>query len=202
MGKEVSAGVIIYRDTPEGAKFLLLYHGGGYWNFPKGKLEEGERSFKAAIREVKEETGILFKELRFRDYFKAQDTFQFKRGKDRIEKHVSFYLAESKTLRVRLSPREHEGYGWFLYRDAVKLIRHKNLQELFKKAYDTVARPSSTRSRRGEQANDKFSKKGTADNRGHSSRPRHNVQRRRSHNKRPSRGSRRGPSTQTKSTSS
>ena len=138
MGKEISAGVIIYRNTSEGVKFLLLYHGGGYWNFPKGKLEEGERSFKAAIREVKEETGILFKELRFRNYFKAEDTFQFKRGGDKIEKHVSFYLAESKTLRVRLSPREHEGYGWFLYRDAVKLIRHKNLQELFKKAFDTL----------------------------------------------------------------
>ena len=56
--REISAGIIIFRKTKEGPKFLLLYHGGRYWNFPKGKLEKEEDSYTAALREIKEETGL------------------------------------------------------------------------------------------------------------------------------------------------
>ena len=37
--KEFSAGLIVYRNTEQGPRFLLLYHGGRYWNFPKGHIE-------------------------------------------------------------------------------------------------------------------------------------------------------------------
>ena len=144
MSKEISAGIIIYRKTPEGPKFLLLYHGGGYWNFPKGKLEEGERSFRAAVREVEEETGIKHKDLRFnKGYFKAHDRFVFQRGGDKISKHVLFYLAETHNPEIRLS-EEHEGYGWFLYERAMRVIKYKNLREILKSAYDTLSGKSSS----------------------------------------------------------
>jgi hypothetical protein len=42
--KIVSAGIIVFRKSKEGTKFLIMYHGRGYWNFPKGKLEQSERS--------------------------------------------------------------------------------------------------------------------------------------------------------------
>lgn len=143
MGREISAGIIIYRKTPDGPKFLLLYHGGGYWNFPKGKLEEGERSFRAAVREVEEETGIKYKDLRFnKDYFKAHDRFVFQRGGDKISKHVLFYLAETHNPEIRLSA-EHEGYGWFLCERAMQVIKYKNLREILKQAYDTLSEKGS-----------------------------------------------------------
>src|SRR3989344_4070327 len=139
IGKEVSAGIIIYRKMPEGPKFLLLYHGGGYWNFPKGKLEEGERSFRAAVREVEEETGLKYKDLRFsKDYFKAHDRFVFQRGGDKVSKHVFFYLAETKNPEVRVSS-EHEGYGWFLYERALQTLKYKNLRDILKFAYDVIS---------------------------------------------------------------
>jgi 8-oxo-dGTP pyrophosphatase MutT (NUDIX family) len=134
---EISAGLVIYNASRDGAKFLLLYHWNGYWNFPKGKLEEGERSFRAALREVKEETGINQKDLRFREYFKVSDTYVFMSEGRRVHKRVDFYLAEAQTTRVRISD-EHDGYGWFLYKDAVPLLKHKNLRETLKKAYDTI----------------------------------------------------------------
>lgn len=144
MGREISAGIIIYRKTPDGPKFLLLYHGGGYWNFPKGKLEEGERSFRAAVREVEEETGIKYKDLRFsKDYFKAHDRFVFQRGGDKISKHVLFYLAETHNPEIRLS-EEHEGYGWFLYERAMRVIKYKNLREILQQAHDTLSGKSSS----------------------------------------------------------
>ena len=36
----------------------------GYWDFPKGKVEEGESFEEAAVREVEEETGLHNIELR------------------------------------------------------------------------------------------------------------------------------------------
>jgi len=42
MQEQVAAGIIIYQRTKDGPRFLLLYHGGRYWNFPKGKIENQE----------------------------------------------------------------------------------------------------------------------------------------------------------------
>ena len=135
---------IIYRKDRDGVKFLLLYHGKGYWNFPKGKLDPEEKSFKAALREVKEETGLSGGDLRFKDFFKVYDRYFFQRGKDRIFKIVIYYLAETRQSEIKVSS-EHEGYGWFLYRDAVRLLTHQNLKNNLKRAHDAIRRKSPPR---------------------------------------------------------
>ncbi|MCL4404187.1 NUDIX domain-containing protein [Patescibacteria group bacterium] len=135
----VSAGIIVYRRTPEGIKFLLLYHGGYYWNFPKGKLAEGEKSFKAALREVEEETGLKPKDLRFRDWFRVTDRFVFyTKEKERIPRLVIYYLAETQKQLITIVPREHQGYAWFLYKDAMKMLKAPTLKRNLKRAYDTI----------------------------------------------------------------
>ncbi len=146
MRREFSAGIIIFRRTKEGPKFLLLYHGGPYWNFPKGKLE-GETNFKAALREVKEETGIKQDELGFKSWFKVEDRFTYTRDKERIFKVVTYYLAETKQkeVKVKIVPdthegEQHEGYGWFLYRDAHRLLISPTLKLNLRKAYAAITR--------------------------------------------------------------
>lgn len=139
----ISAGVIIFRRTEEGIKFLLLYHGGNYWNFPKGKLAEGEKSFKAALREVEEETGIKSRDLRFDNWFKVSDRFVFyTKEKKRIPRLVIYYLAETKTQAVTIVPREHQGYAWFLYKDALKVLKAPNLKSNLKKACSSISKKS------------------------------------------------------------
>jgi len=131
----VSAGIIIFRRTEEGIKYLLLYHGGFYWNFPKGKLAEGEKSFKAALREVEEETGIKRKDLVFIDWFKAVDRFAFyTEDKKRINRVIIYYLAETKKEKIIINPREHQGYGWFLLKNALYILKNKNLKNHLRKA--------------------------------------------------------------------
>lgn len=131
MQKIISAGIIIFRKAREGHKFLLLYHGRNYWNFPKGKIEAGERSWQSAVREVKEETGLKASELHFIENFKAYERFSFGRGKERIFKIVILYLAETKQPRITVS-WEHEGYGWFTFSEAKKVLSkyHENLKIL------------------------------------------------------------------------
>jgi 8-oxo-dGTP pyrophosphatase MutT (NUDIX family) len=52
----IAAGAVVSRKGPE----VLLVHRPKYddWSFPKGKLEPGEHSTVAAVREVAEETGL------------------------------------------------------------------------------------------------------------------------------------------------
>lgn len=139
--KEVSAGIIIYRKTKEGVKFLLLYHGGRYWNFPKGHLEKEENSYIAAMREIKEETGLSRNALALQSYFNAYERFTFVKNKQRIVKEVIYFLAETQESRVHVS-YEHNGYGWFLYRDGLRMLMFKKSQENLKRAYDFIRKRS------------------------------------------------------------
>lgn len=134
--KEISAGIIIYQRTREGLKFLLLYHGHGYWNFPKGKIESEEKSFQAAIRETREETGLSVKDLRVLRNFKTYERFTFRRQGKTVYKVVIFYLAESKKWNIRLSS-EHQGYAWLLWPEASRFLgKYKDSLKVLKNAND------------------------------------------------------------------
>lgn len=175
MEKQVAAGIIIYRKTIEGPRFLLLFR--GYWNFPKGKLTEGEKAFKAALREVWEETGIRGKDLFFVDWFKVQDYYTFRNRKsgEKISKMVSFFLAETKESHVRLSI-EHEGYGWFLYREALRLLTTPNLKSNLRKAYRIITqKKNEPRNERGYQKRENdYSQQNNKDSQTQSIHPSHN----------------------------
>ena len=146
MPREISAGIIIYkrekdRDGKIETKYLLLYHGRGYWNFPKGKLEGDERSHEAAIREVEEETGIPARSLQVEQNFRVTDKYIYQWEGQKIFKIVIFFLAQAVKPEVKVS-HEHEGYGWFLHKDAQKLLRHHNSRSILKKAHEYLRRKS------------------------------------------------------------
>ena len=138
MSREISARISIYRRTKEGPKFLVLYHGRGYWNFPKGKLEAGERGLEAALREVAEETGIKAKDLVLKPEFREANKFFFRRGKEPVFKVAIFFLAETARAEVKVSD-EHEGYGWFLFKDALGLMKYQSYKQILKKANNFIS---------------------------------------------------------------
>jgi predicted NUDIX family NTP pyrophosphohydrolase len=60
-----SAGILLFRRTPQGVEVLLGHPGGPYfedkdvgaWSIPKGQVEDGESLLAVAKREFSEETG-------------------------------------------------------------------------------------------------------------------------------------------------
>ncbi len=130
MISERSAGAIIFIREKE-IKYILLHYESGHWDFVKGHIEENEDEKETVTREAKEEVGI--KDLKFIPNFKEKIQFFYRRD-DLIEKEVIYYLAETKTKKVKLS-YEHIGYEWLNYKEALKQLTFKDSRTILKKAH-------------------------------------------------------------------
>lgn len=138
MPVERSAGIIIYRDPPEGRRYLLLRASRGestlasgktvkeFWDFPKGKLEKGETGLDAAKREAEEEAG--FSDIAIDSGFKqTTHYFTFRFGKP-IPKYVALFLGRVAHDTVTLS-WEHDTYEWLSVEDARARVTLKQMKE-------------------------------------------------------------------------
>jgi bis(5'-nucleosidyl)-tetraphosphatase len=139
---EKSAGAIVFYRHPEGKiEYLLLLHGGDYWNFPKGHIDKNESEIETARREIEEETGL--KEIEIIPDFKDREIYFFRAPeKDYVVerrnkltlKTAVFFLAESKTKDVKIS-FEHKAYEWLEFEKAVqRLTKYKKIKKMIEKA--------------------------------------------------------------------
>ena len=115
-----SAGVVVVNVASPAVQYLLLraYRN---WDFPKGMIEPGEEPIDAALREVREETGL--------------DNLMFDWGTDFVEtgpynrgKIARYYLARTDETEVRLLinpdlgfPEHHEA-RWVGYEAACSMV--------------------------------------------------------------------------------
>ena len=115
---EVSAGgVVIYNGN-----FLLLKKFSNDWVLPKGRLEGNETKEDAAVREVKEESGICANIVKYLGFVKYD--YQHNDG-EKVKKTVHYFYMEAED--INLTPQREEGFieAIFLpYERAVKLIKH------------------------------------------------------------------------------
>ena len=123
MQLQFSAGIIVYHQTKQGRNYLVLQAASGYWGFAKGKIEKDESKREAALRELKEESGL---EATILDGFEHLLTYFFKdRGGQLIKKTVYFFVGESLTSEVTIS-HEHIGFQWLSFQDAVQQVTYQN----------------------------------------------------------------------------
>lgn len=139
MQETFSAGLVIFKELSPGQRtYLLLHYTSGHWDFPKGRIEKGESKLEAAMRELKEESGLTADlipgfEQSFDYLFKAYDTGELTR------KTVYFFIGRAHEGEVVLS-HEHIGYVWFEYREAVKRVTYPNAKKLLKEVEEFLSR--------------------------------------------------------------
>jgi 8-oxo-dGTP diphosphatase len=70
-----AAGGIVVRRSPDGQREIAVVHRPVRedWSFPKGKLEPGEGYEQCALREVREETGLICHLVRFIGHTEYRD---------------------------------------------------------------------------------------------------------------------------------
>lgn len=135
MKKEYSAGIIVFYDLMVDDQiqriYLILHYPRGHWDLPKGKLEKDETNMQAAIREVKEETGL---EVTIIPGFEQSLSYMFKDQEGHlVQKTVTFFVGKSSTTDVSLS-HEHINYQWLSLRDALKQVTYVNARQLLSMA--------------------------------------------------------------------
>lgn len=68
---KLSAGIVLYRVADTQLQVLLVHPGGpfwakkdlGAWSIPKGEYEQGQDARSTALRELREETGLVLADL-------------------------------------------------------------------------------------------------------------------------------------------
>jgi dATP pyrophosphohydrolase len=133
--------VILFRKVKGKLEFLLMKRiasKGGFWQPVTGGLEEGETIKEAALREIKEETGVkkvkrLIESVhyfKFDNHPKLEDEYVF--GAEISQKEKIVFDKNIYT--------EHDDQRWCAYEDAMKLLKWSGNKEGLRKLNDILAK--------------------------------------------------------------
>jgi len=131
---EISAGGVVYRRPDEGVEVVLAARrtrrGDLAWGLPKGLVEPDETPEQAAVREVREETGleadveVSLGEIR---YFYVWEGI-------RVRKAVHFFLMRATGGDVSQHDDEMEEVRWFPLSVALRRATYKGEREVLQRA--------------------------------------------------------------------
>lgn len=108
--KEISAGGVVYVKDNGAIHIMLIEDRYGRWSLPKGKQEQGETLPETALREVREETGIIgtiVAPIETIYYTYNHPTI------GHIQKEVHYYLVEKIAGEVAVQIEEIRSVHWF-----------------------------------------------------------------------------------------
>ena len=137
--REVSAGGVVYRREGDGQIQVVLAsrrtrRGDLAWGLAKGGIEDGETKEQAAIREVREETGltaVIEADLGDTRYIYVWEDV-------RIRKTVHFFLMRCTGGDVEDRDDEMEEIRWFPLERAMKRAAYRGERDVLGRASDLL----------------------------------------------------------------
>jgi nucleoside triphosphatase len=127
-GHQVICSAFIEKDN----KFLIVMCPRfKVWRIPGGRTEHGEKLEETLIREMKEETNIIFKNPKFIGFGQDQQ-FLIKNKKETSRLIMFFYVKTNEE--IKLDPDEAEDFKWVTL-DELKKIDNKEgaISDLFER---------------------------------------------------------------------
>ncbi|MCK4993532.1 MAG: NUDIX hydrolase [Candidatus Omnitrophica bacterium] len=134
---EISAGAVLYTKIVDRFKVILYSRKKGtQWCLPKGKLEKGETREDAAIREVKEETGLegeIIEHLKDVYY-----TYIDSRRKLQLNKTVHYFLMKYIQGLICADDAGVEDVVWFDIEEAIEKVAFDNEKQTLRRAQSVL----------------------------------------------------------------
>lgn len=133
---EYSAGGVVYRSTESGHDIVAVKRGRHTdWSLPKGHIEPGETREQAALREVKEETGLDAKIVCPLD----EVVYFYRRPSEGlVRKTVYHYLMQAAPGDLGQPNWEVDEVRWVPITEAHTLLTYKNDWEIVNKAKEAL----------------------------------------------------------------
>ncbi len=133
MKREFSAGGIVFKN---GQVLVTQHSQNKHWSFPKGLIDPGQTIEEAAVREVREEGGVVAEIIGKVGYNKYVYTFE----EEKIFKVVTYFLMKY----ISGDPKDHDWEvseaGWYSPEDALKQLSFSKDKELLKKALELLTK--------------------------------------------------------------
>jgi 8-oxo-dGTP pyrophosphatase MutT (NUDIX family) len=136
-----SGGAVIQVRNGAAYVAMIATRGGTRWGLPKGAVSAGETSEAAALREVREETGLeaeIIKPLDTIEYF-------FRAGDTLIRKKVDFYLMMHTGGELQPQLSEVDDVEWVELSEAIQRASFVSERKLLEAAQQELE-PSRTAS--------------------------------------------------------
>ena len=123
-----SAGAALYTVEDGEIRWVLVREKSGSVGLPKGHVEKGETPEQAALREIREETGV---QAELRGGAPLVDTYPLADGR---MKHVTYFLARYDHQRLNPDPTQVEEAMLLPLEVALNTLSHGSARRILRKA--------------------------------------------------------------------
>ncbi len=133
----VSAGGVVLRRGDSGPEILLCGRSvDGLWALPKGTPQPGETLEETALREVREETGVIVEP----DWMIGEITYWFSRPQDGVRYHktVRHYMMRPVGGDPALHDHEFDEVCWFPVEQALNMLSYQNEARIVRQALEQL----------------------------------------------------------------
>ncbi len=132
-----SSGGVMFRKTEDGIEVVLIAVSlRNTWCLPKGMIDKNEDAPAAALREVREETGLsgeILDEIGCISYW-----YFLKDEMVRVRKTVHFYLLKYIDGSTDNHDHEVDEARWYPINEAVERLSYKGEKEILQKAWKMI----------------------------------------------------------------
>ena len=138
---ETAAGGVLFRQGPRGPEVVVgaqrdRLTGARTLRLPKGKLQRGETLEQAALREVREETGLAGRIVAALGHVE----YTYAGARSPVAKTVHFFLMEWEAAAAAAPDGELENLSWLPLDEARRRLTYDTERAMLERARDELAR--------------------------------------------------------------